>query len=58
MTPSPDAVESLGEGWAGDEALAISIYCVLVAGDDFTRGVRLAVNHSGDSDSTGSITGP
>ena len=57
MTPSPDAVESLGEGWAGDEALAISIYCVLVAGDDFTRGVRLAVNHSGDSDSTGSITG-
>jgi ADP-ribosylglycohydrolase len=28
-----------------------------VAGDDFARGIRLAVNHSGDSDSTGSITG-
>ena len=29
----------------------------LVAGDDFARGVRLAVNHAGDSDSTGAITG-
>ena len=57
VTPSSEAVESLGEGWAGDEALAISLYCALVAGDDFARGVRLAVNHSGDSDSTGSITG-
>ena len=57
VTPSPEAVKSLGEGWVGDEALAISLYCALVAGDDFARGVRLAVNHSGDSDSTGSITG-
>jgi ADP-ribosylglycohydrolase len=29
----------------------------LVAGDDFRQGLLLAVNHSGDSDSTGSITG-
>ena len=57
MTPSSEAVESLGKGWTGDEALAISLYCALVAGDDFARGIRLAVNHSGDSDSTGSITG-
>ena len=57
VTPSSEAVESLGKGWTGDEALAISLYCALVAGDDFARGVRLAVNHSGDSDSTGSITG-
>lgn len=57
VTPSSEAVESLGEGWVGDEALAISLYCALVAGDDFAKGVRLAVNHSGDSDSTGSITG-
>ena len=57
VAPSPEAVESLGEGWVGDEALAISLYCALVSGDDFARGVRLAVNHSGDSDSTGSITG-
>jgi len=29
----------------------------LAAGDDFRKGVLLSVNHSGDSDSTGSITG-
>lgn len=57
LAPSPEAVESLGGGWVGEEALAISLYCALVAGDDLARGVRLAVNHSGDSDSTGSITG-
>lgn len=56
-TPSPDSVESLGGGWVGEEALAIGIYCALAADCDFTRGVTLAVNHSGDSDSTGSITG-
>jgi len=32
------------------------VYCALVA-EDFEHGVRLAVNHSGDSDSTGAITG-
>ncbi len=32
------------------------IYCALVA-QDFTSGVLLAVNHSGDSDSTGSVCG-
>jgi ADP-ribosylglycohydrolase len=57
VTPSPQVIESLGGGWVGDEALAISLYCALVAGDDFAKGVRLAVNHSGDSDSTGAITG-
>lgn len=38
------------------ETLAISIYCALVA-RNFKHGVILAVNHDGDSDSTGSITG-
>lgn len=28
-----------------------------MAADDFRKGVLLAVNHSGDSDSTGAITG-
>jgi ADP-ribosyl-[dinitrogen reductase] hydrolase len=41
----------------GDEALAISLYCAFAAEGDFARGVRLAVNHSGDSDSTGAIAG-
>ena len=39
-----------------EEALAISVYCALVA-ESFAGGVVLAVNHGGDSDSTGAITG-
>jgi ADP-ribosylglycohydrolase len=54
--PGPEAIATLGEGWVAEEALAIAIYCALVA-DDFEHGVRLAVNHSGDSDSTGAIAG-
>jgi len=54
--PSTDDIESLGEGWVAEEALAISVYCALTAAD-FRDGVLNAVNHSGDSDSTGSITG-
>jgi ADP-ribosylglycohydrolase len=50
------SVESLGDGWVAEEALAISLYCALVA-TDFEHGVRLAVNHGGDSDSTGAIAG-
>ncbi len=55
--PSPETVERLGAGWVGDEALAISLYCALTAKGDFDRGVRMAVNHSGDSDSTGAVAG-
>lgn len=54
--PTPEKVESLGGGWVAEEALAIAIYCALVA-ESFEQGVRLAVNHGGDSDSTGSMTG-
>ena len=39
-----------------EEALAISLYCALVA-KSFGQGVVLAVNHDGDSDSTGAVTG-
>jgi ADP-ribosylglycohydrolase len=54
--PSPEALGTLGEGWVAEEALAIGVYCALVA-RDFEQGVLLAVNHSGDSDSTGAIAG-
>jgi ADP-ribosylglycohydrolase len=57
LKPSPEVIERLGGGWVGEEALAISLYCALASQDDFARGVLLAVNHSGDSDSTGAITG-
>ena len=50
------AIAKMGEGWIAEEALAISIYCALVA-CDFEHGVILAVNHDGDSDSTGAIVG-
>ncbi|MCF8212081.1 MAG: ADP-ribosylglycohydrolase family protein [Rhodoferax sp.] len=51
-----DALAQLGGGWIAEEALAIAVYCALSA-KDFRSGVTLAVNHSGDSDSTGSIAG-
>ncbi len=54
--PTSRQIERLGGGWVAEEALAISIYCALVA-TDFENGIVLAVNHSGDSDSTGAIVG-
>jgi ADP-ribosylglycohydrolase len=51
-----DELEQLGGGWVGEEALAIALYCAFRA-DTFEEGVLLAVNHGGDSDSTGSIAG-
>lgn len=50
------AIEEIGEGWIAEEALAIGIYAALSAAD-FSSGIQLAVNHGGDSDSTGSIAG-
>jgi ADP-ribosylglycohydrolase len=55
-TPSDEAIAQLGQGWIAEEAMAISLYCALVA-RTFRQGVILAVNHDGDSDSTGAITG-
>jgi ADP-ribosylglycohydrolase len=55
--PYATKVEMLGGGWVGEEALAIAIYCTLCYPDNFEMAVCLAVNHSGDSDSTGAICG-
>ncbi len=57
MPPSAEVIETMGAGWVAEEALAISLYCALVHPTDFTAAVLLAINHSGDSDSTGAITG-
>jgi ADP-ribosylglycohydrolase len=54
--PSTEVMCSLGAGWVGEEALAVAVYCALTA-TDFRSGVLLAVNHGGDSDSTGAICG-
>ena len=55
--PCAPSVRELGEGWVGEEALAIGVYCALSFPTDFAQSLRLAVNHDGDSDSTGSICG-
>ncbi len=52
-----NAIQQLGEGWTGDEALAIAIYCTMRHIDDFWQAVAAAVNHDGDSDSTGAVCG-
>ena len=50
-------IHRLGEGWVAEETLGISLYCALRHQDDFSAGVTAAVNHNGDSDSTGAVTG-
>jgi ADP-ribosylglycohydrolase len=53
---SAGSLGRLGEGWVAEEALAIATHCALTA-TSFRSGVLHAVNHSGDSDSTGAICG-
>lgn len=55
--PDIENIHRLGGGWVAEEALAISIYCSLRYQNDFSSGIIAAVNHDGDSDSTGAITG-
>jgi ADP-ribosylglycohydrolase len=59
--PAPAAIEALGGGWVGEEALSIALLCALTAGEPSTEATRAAlwrsVAHAGDSDSTGSLTG-
>ena len=52
-----DAIGQLGHGWTGDEAWYIALYCAMKHFGDFEASVVAAVNHSGDSDSTGAICG-
>ena len=52
-----EVIKILGEGWVGEEALAIAVYCSLKHKDNYKNAIIASVNHSGDSDSTGAITG-
>ncbi|MFK0202692.1 ADP-ribosylglycohydrolase family protein [Streptomyces lavendulae] len=59
--PAAEAVEALavsGDPDAADAAdtLAIAVYCALVA-QDVPHGLRLAVNHGGDSAAAGALCG-
>lgn len=55
--PDPVAIESIGGGWTGHEALAIAVYSAMKHQDSFEDAIVSSVNHSGDSDSTGAICG-
>ena len=50
-------IHLLGEGWVAEETMAIAIYCALKYQNDFSKAVIVSVNHKGDSDSTGAVTG-
>lgn len=57
LVPDLDGIHALGEGWVAEEALAIAVFCAVRYQDDFAAAIRAAVNHKGDSDSTGAICG-
>ena len=46
----------MGGGWVAEEALGIGLWCALMA-NSLEEGICWAVNHTGDSDSTGLIAG-
>lgn len=47
----------LGGGWVAEETLAIAVFSVMRHIDDFNDCMISAVNHGGDSDSTGAVAG-
>lgn len=52
-----EAIRELGQGWVAEETAAIAVYCSLKYQDNFEKAIIASVNHSGDSDSTGAVTG-
>jgi ADP-ribosylglycohydrolase len=56
LDPGIKTIGALGEGWVGEEALAMGVHAVL-RGRSLKEVLMIAVNHDGDSDSTGSIAG-
>lgn len=50
-------IRSIGEGWVAEETWAIAVYCAVRHSDSVADAIRAAVNHDGDSDSTGAVCG-
>ena len=50
-------INGIGEGWVAEETLAIAVYCAIKYENNFEQALIAAVNHNGDSDSTGAVTG-
>ena len=55
--PDYEAIPKLGEGWVAEETVAIALFCVMRHIRDFEGCLVAAVNHDGDSDSTGAVAG-
>ena len=51
------AIREIGEGWVGEEALGVAIFCSLRFPDDYRDGIIAGANHDGDVDSTASMAG-
>ena len=51
------AIKQLGEGWVAEEAFAIALYSCLKYQNSIKDALVCAINHDGDSDSTGAIAG-
>ncbi|NDJ10151.1 MAG: ADP-ribosylglycohydrolase family protein [Acidobacteriia bacterium] len=54
--PPESAIPAIGPAWVGEEALGVALHCALSTAN-FSLAVRMAVNHDGDSDTTGSLVG-
>jgi len=50
-------LQQLGHGCVAEETLAIAVFCALRYQNDFEKAITVSVNHGGDSDSTGAVTG-
>jgi ADP-ribosylglycohydrolase len=51
------AIQSLGHGWKGHEAVAMALYAFLKSPKDYRATILRAANIDGDSDSVASIAG-
>lgn len=58
-SPASDVenIQAIGEGWVAEETLAMAVYCTVKYFNDFEKAMIASVNHQGDSDSTGAVTG-
>ena len=52
-----DALKYLGEGWIGEEAVVLALFCFLKHPDDYKKAVLRGANTNGDSDSVACIAG-
>jgi len=57
QSPVGESIPKLDKGATGAEVLAVGIFCALKFVFDFPCGLQAAVNHSGNSSSTGLVTG-